>query len=101
VHRLTARFARLISPQVSWSGRAEYYRRGNIAGRDPRIMGPVQTADPSRQAASRFDLAVGINFASRTGYRVGLQYAMPVTQDLSGPQLGVDHQPMLGFQYTF
>ena len=100
-HRLTAWLARLISPQVSWSGRAEYYRRGNIAGRDPRIMGPVQTADPSRQAASRLDLAVGINFASQAGHRVGLEYAIPVTQDLSGPQLGVDRQLMVGFQYTF
>ena len=100
-HRLTGWFARLISPQLSWSGRAEYYRRGNIAGRDPRIMGPVQTADPSRQAASRLDLAVGINFASQAGHRVGLEYSMPVTQDLSGPQLGVDHQLILGFQYTF
>ena len=100
-HRLTAWFARLISPQVSWSGRAEYYRRGNIAGRDPRIMGPVQTADPSRQAASRLDLAVGINLASQAGHRVGLEYSIPVTQDLSGPQLGVDRQLMVGFQYAF
>ena len=72
-----------------------------LAGHDPRITGPVQTADPSRQAASRLDLAVGINFASEAGHRVGLEYAIPVAQDLAGPQLGVDQQLMLGFQYTF
>ena len=52
-HRWTAWFSRLISPQFSWSLRAEYFRRGNIAGRDPRIMGPVQTTDPARQGRRR------------------------------------------------
>ena len=100
-HRLTAWFGRPISPRVSWSVRAEYYRRGNIEGRDPRIMGPVQTADPARQEASRLDLALGINFGTETGHRVALEYLVPATQDLSGPQLGIDRQLILGLQYTF
>lgn len=100
-HRLTAWFGRPISPQVSWSVRAEYYRRGNIEGRDPRIMGPVQTADPARLEASRLDLALGINFGTEAGHRVALEYLIPATQDLGGPQLGVDQQLILGLQYTF
>ena len=100
-HRWTAWFSRLISPQFSWSLRAEYFRRGNIKGRDPRIMGPVQTADPARQKASRLDLAPGINFATEAGLRIALEYLVPATQDLSGPQLGVDRQLILGFQYSF
>lgn len=100
-HRLTAWYGRLISPQVSWSVRAEYYRRGNIEGRDPRITGPVQTADTARQEASRLDLAVGINFATEAGHRVALEYLVPAAQDLGGPQLGVDRQVILGLQYTF
>ena len=100
-HRWSAWFSRLISPQVSWSVRAEQLRRGNIEGRDPRIMGPVQTADPARQEATRLDLALGINFATEAGHRVALEYLVPATQDLGGPQLGVDQQLILGFQYTF
>ena len=100
-HRLTAWYSGLLSPQFSWSARVEYLDRGNISGIDPMIMGPVQTADPARQGAMRLDAALGINFATEAGHRIALEYVIPVDQDLDGPQLEMDDQFTLGYQYTF
>lgn len=100
-HRLTGWYSGLLSPQFSWSARVEYLDRGNISGLDPRIMGPVQTADPARQGASRLDAALGINFATESGHRLALEYVIPIEQDLDGPQLEVDSQLTLGYQLTF
>ena len=103
-HRLTGWLSYLLSNSFSASLRAEYYDRGDISGMDPMIMGPVQTADPNRQAISRTDLAVGLNWAgqgSAHGWRVALEYAVPVTQDLDGPQLETDSTLLLGFQKTW
>ena len=100
-HRLTAWYSRLLSSRFSWSARVEYLDRGNISGIDPMIMGPVQTADPARQGAMRLDAALGINFATAAGHRIALEYVVPVDQDLDGPQLEMDAQFTLGYQYTF
>ena len=100
-HRLTSWYSGLLSPQFSWSARVEYLKRGNISGIDGMIMGPVQTADPARQGATRLDLALGINFATESGHRVALEYVIPAAQDLVGPQLETDAQLILGYQHTF
>ena len=103
-HRVSGWLSYLFSPAVSASARLEYYDRGNISGQDPLIMGPVQTADPDRQAATRLDAAIGLNLAasgSLTGWRLGLEYVMPLDQDLAGPQLEVDDQLIIGLQKAF
>ena len=103
-HRLTGWLSYLFSDPVSASLRLEYYRRGNVSGRDSQIAGPVQTADPDRQAIDRLDLGIGLNIAgqgSLHGWRLGLEYTVPVEQDLDGPQLETDSQLVIGLQRTF
>ena len=100
-HRVTAWLSYLFSGAISGSTRLEYFKRENISGQDPAIMGPVQTADPARQQAERLDVALGLNFLAKSGWRLGLEYTMPVEQRLKGPQLETDDQLMLGLQKAF
>lgn len=103
-HRLNAWASYLFRPAISGSVRLESFRRDNISGQDPMIMGPVQTADPDRQAADRLDVAVGFNYAasgSLQGWRLGVEYLLVVNQDLDGPQLETDDQLIVGIQKAF
>ena len=100
-HRLSAWYSRLITPGVSWSARLEWFQRGNIEGIDPRIVAPVQTADPTRQAADRVDLAFGINHARQGGHRLAFEIIAPLQQNVDGPQLKTDWQLTAGYQFSF
>lgn len=100
-HRLTGWGSYALSPLASLSLRLEYVDRGNVEGQDPRIMGPVQTADPDRLGGERLDLGVGVNFAFQGGWRLGLEYLTPLDQDLDGPQLETDWQFVAGLQYSW
>lgn len=100
-HRLTGWLSFLWTDAVSTSLRVEQFERRNISGMDPLIMGPVQTADPDRQGISRTDVALGINIAGQhglDGWRLALEYVVPVEQELDGPQLETDAQFILGVQ---
>ena len=102
--RLTGWLSYLFSDPVSASIRLEYYDRGNISGIDPQIMLPVQTADPVRQGASRTDIAFGVNLAGQhnlDGWRLALEYIVPIDQDLDGPQLETDSQLVFGLQKSW
>ena len=103
-HRVTGWLSLLLTEPVSISARLEYFDRGNIEGIDPSIMGPVQTADPDRQAAERVDLGIGVNFAGQgalAGWRIGIEYLTAIEQDLAGPQLETDQQLIVGVQKSF
>lgn len=100
-HRLSAWYSRLISHGTSWSVRLEWFDRGNVDGRDPAIVAPVQTADPFRQAASRLDAAIGINHSRPGGHRLAFELILPAYQDLDGPQLETDGQLVVGYQFSF
>ncbi len=103
-HHLTAWLSYLISDPVSTSLRLEYRRRDNISGQDPLIVAPVQTADPQRQRIDRLDASIGLNIAGQGllyGWRLGLEYSIPVQQDLDGPQLETDSQLTIGLQKSF
>lgn len=99
--RLTAWYSRQFSERLSWSARLEWYDRANISGIDSLIVAPVQTADPSRQGASRKDIAFGLNFAAGGGHRLAAEYSAPVSQSLDGPQLEIDDQISFGYQLRF
>jgi hypothetical protein len=103
-HRLNAWVSYLFLPAVSGSIRLESFSRDNISGQDPLIMGPVQTADPDRQAADRLDVGIGFNYAATgnlQGWRLGVEYLFAVSQDLDGPQLESDDQLIVGIQKSF
>jgi hypothetical protein len=103
-HRFNAWLSYLFKPAVSGSIRLEHFALGNISGLDPMIMGPVQTADPDRQAARRLDLALGVNLAASgrlKGWRLAVEYVLAVDQKLDGPQLETDDQVIIGLQKAF
>ncbi len=103
-HRVNAWLSYLFRPELSASARLEYFRRDNISGLDPMIMGPVQTADPDRQAVRRLDAAIGLNYAASGtlyGWRIGIEYVLAVDQELDGPQLETDDQLIIGLQKSF
>ncbi len=102
-HRLTGWLSYRFIDSVSASLRIEYNKRGNVSGLDPLIMGPVQTADPQRLAYQRTDLSAGMNLAGAGafhGWRLGLEFSVPVQQRVDGPQLETDRQVTLGLQKT-
>jgi hypothetical protein len=102
-HALTAWASYLAVPIMSISGRVQAFRRNDIDGIDPRIVAPVQTADPDNQAMDRLDLSVGANLGdgSWRGHRISAEFTVPVYQKLDGPQLETDWQIMVGYQYAF
>ncbi len=103
-HRVTGWAAWRIFPRISFSGRLEGFRRGNIDGIDPAIVAPVQTADPDNHKIRRLDFGLGLNFAatdSLSGHRLALEWLRPVYQKLDGPQLETDWTLTLGWQYAF
>lgn len=100
-HRFSGWYSWLLSPNLSWSARLEWYDRGNVDGIDPLIVAPVQTADPLNQATSRLDAALGINYARPGGHRIAFELVKPIHQDVDGPQLEADWQLAAGYQFSF
>lgn len=100
-HRLSAWVSYLASDNVSVSGRVAYFDRQNIDGIDPLIAAPVQTADPDRQDIARVDLGLGANWLlPNKRHRLALEFLVPVSQRLDGPQLETDWQVTLGWQFV-
>ncbi|MEM6376042.1 MAG: transporter [Pseudomonadota bacterium] len=92
-------------PAISFSGRIEARSLGDIDGRDPRIMGPVQTADPDNYGGQTITLFAGVNYVvqrgSLRGNRFAIEAGLPLYRDLNGPQLETDWTVTAGWQYAF
>jgi hypothetical protein len=94
-----------VNDWVSASAGLTYARWGNVEGFDPDLD-PFQ--DPANstlaQAGWRVELPVGVNFVLPDGpfggHRFGLQFLMPIHQNLDGPQLMHDWSLVLGWQKT-
>lgn len=100
-HRVTGWLNYNLKKSVSLSARAAYLDRGNIDGRDTRIMLPVQTADPDRQALKQWEFALGVNWLlPGDQHRVALEFSAPIARHTDGPQLEIDEQLTLGWQFT-
>ncbi|MDY7013054.1 MAG: transporter [Cyanobacteriota bacterium] len=79
---------------------------GDISGADARLNPMmIPTADPDRRGGSRIDLGLGLNLyapeGSLQGTRLGIEFAFPVYQSLTGPQLETDWQLTVGVQASF
>ncbi|MDY6780959.1 MAG: transporter [Cyanobacteriota bacterium] len=79
---------------------------GDISGADSRLNPMmIPTADPNRRGGSRVDLGLGLNLyapeGSLQGARLGIEFALPVYQSLTGPQLETDWQLTVGVQAAF
>lgn len=104
-HLLTAWGSYQVAPWSSLSLRAAGQTTGRITGMDPEIVAPVQTADPDNYGGQRLDLYLGTNLLATggglKGYRLGLEFGLPVYQDFHGLQLKTKWSFMAGIQKAF
>ena len=91
-----------------WLGteaRVKGRRIGTIEGQDPRIAVPVQTALTSAQGGDRLDLSLAANLIGQgrflSGHEFGVEFGLPVYQDLNGPQLETDWVITVGWKFAF
>ncbi len=105
IHQVTGWGSYSWTPAVSVSLRATARTVDSIDGIDPKIVAPVQTADPSFQGGDRVDIGLGVNFSGQEGawrgLRLGVEFGLPVYQDLNGPQLEGDWTLTAGVKYMF
>lgn len=109
--QFSAWMARRWTLNISTSLRINVQSWGNIDGADNRIarfnpMGVaiVPTAQPELRGGSRVDLIAGTNISLPgvlTGHRLALEFALPVQQNLDGPQLETDWLLTVGWQRAF
>jgi len=91
-----------LNRHLSVSAALKYQDRGNIDGANPALNPAiVQTANTDLQAGQRLDGSLGLNYLFANGHRLALEYALPLSQDLDGPQLEVDSVFTIGWQKAF
>lgn len=104
-YKATAWVSRQIEPWISVSGRIEAKALGRIDGRDTRIMGPVQTADPNNYGGDTVSLFAGVNMVGQRGalrgHRLAFEVGAPIYRDLNGPQMETDWTLTAGRQLAF
>ena len=102
IHEGTAWAQYQLAPWISIGTRILARTQDSIDGIDPRIKGPVQTADPDFQGGDRVDWGGSINLIGQPGefcgHRLAFEYMQPIHQDLNGPQLETDYTFMVGWQ---
>ena len=102
----TAWGAYRISDYISASGRIEVLTWGDVEGSDARLD-PLFSpdADPVRMGGTRVDLPLGVNIyfpeGRIPGYRFSVEGAIPLYQDLNGPQLQHSWTVRLGIYKIF
>ncbi len=105
LHQATAWGNYSWTPAASVSLRVAARTLGAIDGIDPRIVAPVQTANPNFQGGDGVDIGVGLNLSGQQGawrgWRAGIEVGLPVYQDLDGPQMEADWFMTAGVKYMF
>jgi hypothetical protein len=105
IHHATGWASYSWQPAVSASFRLTGRTQDSIDGIDPRIVAPVQTANPAFQGGDRVDLGFGLNFSGQSGamqgLRAAIEFGLPVHQDLNGPQMEADWSLTAGVRYMF
>ncbi len=104
-HLLTAWASYTLAPWISTSARIAGRATDAIHGIDPRIAGPVQTADPRNYGGDRLDAYLGFNTVAVRGpfkgYRLAVEVGAPFYQNLNGPQMEGNWELTLGIQKAF
>lgn len=89
--RLIAWYGRDLAHGLAVQLRLDFEAWGNIDGADPELNPAlVPTADPERRAGQRLDAGVGL-MKGIGGWQFGVDLAVPIHQDLDGPQLETDY----------
>jgi hypothetical protein len=87
---------------IAVSSRIAYEKWQNINGEDSKLnpmMSPL--ADPSLQGGSRLSAGLGASATLPAGNRLAIEYNTVLTQNLDGPQLGLDDSIVLAWQLGF
>jgi hypothetical protein len=90
----------VVNPRLLLSSKLAYKNWGRIDGQDPEInpaMSPVN--DPRATGGQRLDFSVGANTFFGDGHSLGIEFGLPVYQDLNGPQMEMDW--ILSFVYQY
>lgn len=77
-----------------------YKHWGRIDGQDPELnpaMAP--TTDPRASGGSRLDASLGLNGFFANGHSLGVEFGVPLYQDLNGTQMDTDWMLSLTYQY--
>lgn len=105
---LTSWISRAINENYTASLRLAYMDKGNYDGVDTTSPIPVSnaagltvsTVDPNLRGGQKLDISVGVNSIFGQN-RIAAEFAVPVYQNLNGPQLETDYMFTLGYQYAF
>lgn len=104
-HSFTAWGSYQWAQWISTSARLLGTTQGSIDGIDPKIVAPVQTADPNYYGGDVISMLLGVNLIATEGtlkgQRLAIEAGLPVYQDLNGPQLETDWTITAGWQYAF
>ena len=94
-----------LSPMLSASGRIKYRHSEDIDGIDPRIMAPVQTADPDNYGGDLWQAALGLNLVFQhgelSGHRIALEFIHTFEQHVNGVQMEAGDSWVVGYQKAF
>lgn len=91
----------------SASARVSYSDWGDIDGSDPAYtnLNMVQTVRTDLQAGRMITVPLGVNYyfgeGALSGHRLLVEFAMPVYQDLDGPQMERQWDVTVGWQKSF
>ena len=88
----------VLTPKLLGTGKLNIMDWGRIDGQDPEIDPTLApTTDPRATGGTRVDLSLGLNGFLGGGHAVGIEFGVPVYQDLNGPQMETDW--ILSFSY--
>lgn len=96
-----------LGDRFSASARLAYSDWGDIDGADPAYMNPnmVQTVRTDLQAGRMITIPLGVNYSfprgALSGHRLLVEFALPVYQDLDGPQMERQWNLTVGWQKSF
>ena len=94
-----------LSQSVALSSRLKITLQDKVAGKNPMIMAPVQTANPQNYGGEEVHFGVGINvlvnlFPGQVD-RLGLEIMTPLMQDKNNLQMESDYKINFGYQKSF
>jgi hypothetical protein len=85
---------------AAWSLRLKFQDIESIKGNNQNINAPVQTANPLNYGGKILTSGIGLNIMLAKG-SVGLEFYKPITQDLHGPQMGMNWGLQAGYHLSF
>ncbi len=105
LYGLTGWIAAMWADWVSTSARFDARTQSSLSGIDPRIAGPVQTANPDFYGGDQVFGYLGVNTivprGALAGHRLELEVGLPLYRNLNGPQLETDWTLTLAWRKSF